>query len=100
MSRAGLSRALVAVVAMASLAALVSCTEGDVEEGFDAIAPSVDSLRIQISCGAVDSIALTTLSGKPAWAVRRQQNHPITWTVPANVTINSIVGKTPADSLP
>jgi hypothetical protein len=100
MSRAGVSRAWVALVAMASLAALVSCTEGDVEAAFDAIAPSVDSVRVNFSCGAVDSIALTTPSGDPAWSVTRKPNNPITWVVPANVTINSILGKTPADTLP
>jgi hypothetical protein len=100
MSRARVSPALIALVAVASLAVLVSCTEGFEEADFDAIAPSVDSVRVNFSCGAVDSIALTTPSGNPAWTVRRKPNNPITWVVPANVTINSILGKTPTDTLP
>jgi hypothetical protein len=105
MSRAGVSPALIALVAVASLAALVSCTGGDEEALLDAVAPSVDSVRVNFSCGtvdsiAVDSIALATPSGIPAWSVRRKPNNPITWVVPANVTINSILGKTPVDTLP
>jgi hypothetical protein len=105
MSRAGVSRALVVLVCVASLATLVSCTGGDEEALFDAVAPSVDSVRVNFSCGtvdsiAVDSIALATLSGDPAWSIRRKPNNPITWVVPANVTINSIAGRTPVDTLP
>jgi hypothetical protein len=82
------------------VASLMSCTEGDVQARFDEIAPSADSVRIRFSCGAVDSIALTDPSGAPAWAVTRRRNSPISWVVPPNVTINSIVGKTAADTLP
>jgi hypothetical protein len=58
----------------------------------DAVAPSVDSISIKFACGTLDSIALKTMSGNPAWAVKRQQKNPITWVVPSNVTINSITG--------
>ena len=97
MSRAGVSRVLVALVAVASL---VSCMEGDVEAQFDAVAPSVDSVRIKFSCGAVDSIALIAPNGAPAWAVRRKPNNPISWVVDSNVTIHSIGGTSPNENFP
>jgi hypothetical protein len=100
MSRAGVSRALVALVTVSLLA---SCTK-ETEEGdralIEEVVPSVDSVLIKFTCDTVLSIALTTPSGGPAWSVRRQRNNPISWVVPGNVTINSIVGKTSADTLP
>src|SRR5258705_1654378 len=99
MSRAGLSRALVALAALVAAASLVSCKK-DVVAQLDAVAPSTDSIKVNFSCGAVDSIALSDASGGPAWAVKRRPNEPISWIVPPNVTINSIAATNPADTIP
>jgi hypothetical protein len=89
------------------VASLVSCAQKDegtqnnarldVQDAglaaqLDAVSPSVDSINITFTCAAVDSIALRTMAGKSAWAVRRQRKNPITWVVPSNVTIDSIRG--------
>ena len=112
MSRAGLPRALFAIVALVAVASLVSCAKGDQQVSskqggvqsveslvavLDAVAPETDSIRINFSCGTVDSIALKTPHGGSAWSVRRRQNDTISWVVPSNVTINSIAGL-PLDS--
>jgi hypothetical protein len=99
MSRTGVSRTLVALVALVAVASLLSCTADEVAQ-LDTVAPSADSIRVKFSCGAVDSIALTTPSGGSAWAVKRKPKDPISWVVSPNVTINSIVSATPADTLP
>jgi hypothetical protein len=90
-------------LALVGVALLASCTKEAAEDDralLEAVVPSVDSVLVKFSCDTVISIALTTPSGGPAWSVRRQRNNPISWVVPGNVTINSIVGKTSADSLP
>jgi type II secretory pathway pseudopilin PulG len=70
----------------------------------NAIAPDTAQVHIVVSrhnntveVGLFD----TQPSGKPAWAVRRHPTPPdnlIAWTVPQDVTINSIEGK--SDQLP
>ena len=90
MSHAGVFRPLAAVLVVASL---VSCTPtADVQADFLAALPSVDEIQIKFLCDANNSIALSTTGNQPAWAVRRKQTDPITWTVPGNVKINSITG--------
>jgi hypothetical protein len=100
MSRSGVFGGLVAVVTLAAAASLVACAGRNKALLFVPDAPFVDSVRINFSCSAaVDAIALTDMRGHPAWIFRRKQKDPITWLVPANVTINSIVG-TAQDPLP
>lgn len=113
MSRAGVPRALFAIVALLAVASLVSCATGvqqpSSKQGgvqsveslvavLDAVAPDVDSIRINFSCDTVDSIALKAPNGRSAWSVRRRRNDSISWVVPSNVTINSIGGALPLDS--
>jgi hypothetical protein len=101
MSRAGVSRTLVGAVALVALIAVASCTQtADQESLLDAVAPSVDSVHINFSCGPVDSLALADKNGRPAWSFSRRPNDPITWVVPQNVTINSLKGRTANDNFP
>ena len=101
MSRAGVPRAFVAIVALVASASFVSCSDSEElipQAEVDALVPYVDSIRVNFSCGTVDSIALKTApGGGPAWSVRRMRNDSISWVVGTNVTINSIVG-IPLDS--
>jgi len=112
MSRADVPRALFAIIALVAVASLLSCAKGDQQVSskqgvqsveslvaiLDAVAPEVDSVRINFYCGTVDSIALKAPNGSSAWSVRRKQNDTISWVVPSNVTINSIGGALPLDS--
>jgi hypothetical protein len=98
MSRAYVPRAVAAIVALVAAASFAACSsEGLNQATVDALVPSVDSINVRFSCGAVDSIALRAPNGGPAWAVRRSKNETISWVVSANVTINSIAGL-PLDS--
>ena len=116
MSRAGVPRALVSLVVVASFVSLVSCT-GDVQPSADQqktaaqadyeafiadLAPDTDMVNIDFACATIDSIGLTAI-GKTAWNILRHRNSPITWTVAPTVTINSIKGKSgllPIDTVP
>lgn len=90
MSRAGVPRASVVLVALVAVVSLAACAEKPDEARFNT--PSVDAITVAFSCGGVDSIALKAPNKDPAWAVRRKRKDPISWVVPANVTINSITG--------
>ena len=92
MSRAYVPRAVAAIVALAAASFAACSSEGLNQATVDALVPSVDSINVRFSCGAVDSIALKAPNGGPAWAVRRSKNETISWVVYANVTINSIAG--------
>jgi hypothetical protein len=97
MSRAGVPRAFMALVALVAVASLVACTKDFDKAQYDALVQSVDSITVKFSCGVVDSIALKAPNGGPAWAVSRKRKSPISWVVPGNVTIDSI-GGLPLDS--
>jgi hypothetical protein len=91
MSHVGVPRAVAALAALAALTSLVSCS--DVVE---MVAPDVDKVHIDFTCGNVDKIGLSDGNGKSAWAVQRHQHDTIEWIVTHTVTINSIKGKTAA----
>jgi len=68
-----------------------------------AIAPDTDHVHIDFSYTNNEfSIGLfdTQPGGQPAWAIRRHPNSKIAWTVPQDVTINSIKAKSGSDPLP
>ena len=92
MSQAGVPRVFVAIVAVVAVALLAACAQKPDADRFNTFVPSVDVITVAFSCGAVDSIAMTAPNGDPAWIVGRKQKDPISWVVPANVTINSITG--------
>jgi hypothetical protein len=77
--------------------------DANLQAQIDAIAPDTDHVLIDFSCDNNEvSIGLfdTQPGGAPAWAVRRHPNNKIAWTVPQNVTINSITAKSGSDPLP
>jgi hypothetical protein len=76
---------------------LMSCNQGETVEGF---ADPEGPIHINLTCGPVISIGLADANGNPAWTYKVKKNDPISWEVPPTVTIDSIRGKTPADSLP
>jgi len=97
MSRAGVPRAVVALAALAALTSLVSCNfNKDSVALVEVLAPDVNTVHIDFSCGATTSIGLSDGSGHSAWAVVRHPNNSIQWVVPQDVTINSLAGKTEA----
>jgi hypothetical protein len=90
MSHAGTPRAVAAVVALAAVASLVSCS-GDVLEQ---LAPKTAEVHVHFICGtAADSLGLNDGHGSSAWAIQRHQGEPIEWKAAPNVAINSITAK-------
>jgi len=89
MSRAGLYGSLIAVCAAALL---VSCRDkslrllpSDAAEG---------PVKIDFSCNnGVNKIGLTDGHNRPAWIVFTDEDQDFGWSVPGNVTINSITLK-------
>lgn len=100
MSRAAVPRAVAAFAALAALAALASLASCNFNKDsvalVEALAPDVNTVHIDFTCGGAGSIGLSDGSGNSAWAVVRHPNNQIQWVVPQNVTINSIAGKTEA----
>ncbi|HTK46691.1 MAG TPA: hypothetical protein VL328_01775 [Gemmatimonadaceae bacterium] len=97
MSRAGVPRTVAALAVLAAATSLVSCNfNKDSVALVETLAPDVNTVHIDFSCGATTSIGLTDGSGNSAWAVVRHPNNSIQWVVPLDVTINSIAGKTEA----
>ena len=100
MSRTARSGALITILAGVVLA---SCARPSMDPDVgprvftDAVAP----IHINFTCqGGVNQISLTDDNGNPAWTFKAKKNDPVSWVVPANVTINSISSKTPAIPLP
>lgn len=96
MSRSGACRTLATVLVAASL---LSCKPRR-DETVVGYADPVGPIHINFSCGDPISIGLADAAGTPAWTVKTKKKDPISWEVPANVTINSIMGKLPTDPLP
>jgi hypothetical protein len=112
MSRTDVYRALAAIVAVASL---VSCNSkvGDQNvspnqaagpsqalggyPGVVGYADAVGPIHINFTCDttppSIPSLSLADANGNPAWTVKAKKKDPISWEVPANVTIDSIVSK-------
>jgi len=106
MSHAGVIRPLVVIVALVAGASLMSCDKSNVSNvsnqsvpaALNLIAPDTDTVHVNFTCGAADSIGLFAPNGTSAWAIQRHPNNQIMWVVGPTVTINSITGKT--DPLP
>src|SRR3954468_7528880 len=96
MSHAGAFRTLVLLAVAASL---VSCSDDDDDKVAGYTAPS-GPVHINFSCGDTLSIGLADASGNPAWSFSAKKKDTVSWVVPTNVKINSILPKTAADSLP
>jgi hypothetical protein len=115
MSRASVPRAVVALIAVASLASLVSCKK-TVQLTTDqaliqTLAPDVPKIYINFSCDTDTTLGFFDAPSGPAkhaaWAFMRHNGGPknqIEWIVSQNaqpVTINSITSKgSPAEPFP
>ena len=97
MSHAGAFRTLVTLVVAASL---VSCKPTSPSRTVAFSPKSASPIHVNFVCGAVDSIGLADANGKSAWVFTADKKDTVSWVVPTNVTINSITGKTVADTLP
>jgi hypothetical protein len=95
MSHAGTHRTLALIVAAASLVSCKSWWGGD--QQIIGYAEPVGPIHVNFTCVGVPSISLADANGTPAWTVRAKKKDPISWQVPANVTIDSIVSK---DTIP
>ena len=98
MSHAGACRTLAMLVVATSLACNPSSPNNNV--AVLGSPQSVSPIHVNFTCGAIDSLALVDANGTPAWTFITKKNDTISWVVPSNVTINSITGKTAADTLP
>lgn len=112
MSRASVPRAVVALIAVASLASLVSCKKtvqltAD-QALIETLAPDVPKVYIDFSCDTDTTFGFFDAPSGPAkhaaWAFMRHNAGPknqIEWVVAPNVTINSITSKaSPAEPFP
>lgn len=97
MSRAGAYRTLALLLVAASL---VACDSEDDDDAVARYTPAAGPVHINVTCADTISVGLADASGNPAWTFSTKKKDTVTWVVPANVTINSIRGKSPADSLP
>jgi len=78
MSRAGVPRTVAALAVLAAATSLVSCNfNKDSVALVETLAPDVNTVHIDFSCGATTSIGLTDGSGNSAWAVVRHPNNSI-----------------------
>jgi hypothetical protein len=98
MSHAGAFRTLVAVVAVASLG---SCKKLRGNQEIAGFPKPVGPIHINFTCaaGAVPAIGLADSLGISAWQYETKKKDSISWVVPPNVAINSIVAK-PSGTLP
>ncbi|MBW8769817.1 MAG: hypothetical protein JF589_08685 [Gemmatimonadetes bacterium] len=116
MSRAGVPRAVVALVAVASLASLVSCKKTvslTADQALvETLAPDVPKVYINFSCDTDTTLGFFDApNGQPknaAWAFMRHATGPnpgpknqIEWVASPGVTIISVASKaSPADPFP
>ncbi len=96
MSHAGAFRTLAVLVVAVSL---VACS-GDDDDRIAGHTDPSGPVHINFSCGDTLSIGLADGSGNPAWTFSTKKKDTVSWVVPANVAINSILPKTAADTLP
>jgi hypothetical protein len=102
-SRASVYRTLAAIVAVASLVSCNPVSENIQNQplgGYSGVvgyADAVGPIHISFTCDttppAFPSLALADSTGNPAWTVKAKKKDPISWVVPANVTIDSIKSK-------
>jgi len=97
MSHAGAFRTL-ALLAVA--ASLLSCNPSSPNLTVAVSPKSASPIHVNFACDSVASIGLVDANGKSAWVFTADKKDTVSWVVPGNVTINSITGKTPADTLP
>ena len=94
-----------ALITIAAAALLGACARPSVDPngGPHIFADAVAPIHINFSCDDANKgiqVSLIDDNGNPAWAFKAKKNDPVSWLVPANVTINSISPKDPAIPLP
>ena len=90
------------VIAFVASGLLISCARPAMnpEVGPLVLRDAESPISINFTCNGPNVISLTDNNGNQAWTFKARKNAPVSWLVPANVTINSISSKTPAIPLP
>lgn len=91
-----------AVVTIIAVGLLSSCARPSMDPnvGPHVLADAESPININFTCNGTNQISLTDNNGVAAWTFKARKNNPVSWQVPANVTINAISSKSPAIPLP